>query len=126
VKYSAGLVTLRSTPLGDLDQAIRLFEGTFSENLSQLAQKRPATPPGFRPRSLLVALKWDSKASWVTGGFAECMRGMIQTIGGRNICGDVRHWRMYRDRIKARAKLRKELDDAVERIARVYAEYRAT
>ena len=33
--------TLRSTPLGDLDQAISFFEGIFLGNLSQLAQKSP-------------------------------------------------------------------------------------
>lgn len=38
-------VGLRSTPLGDLDQAIRLFGGIFFEHLSQFAQKRPPTPP---------------------------------------------------------------------------------
>jgi hypothetical protein len=36
---------LRSTPLGDLDQVIRLSEGTFPENLSQLAQKPARIPP---------------------------------------------------------------------------------
>jgi hypothetical protein len=43
--------TIRSTPLRDRDQTIRLFEGTFFENLSQLAQKSPETPLGLCPRS---------------------------------------------------------------------------
>ncbi len=44
------LVTSRSTPLGNLDQVIRLSEGIFSDNLTKLAQESP------NPRRLSCAL----------------------------------------------------------------------
>src|SRR5579872_297394 len=44
MEYSWSSKTIRSTPLRNLDLAIRLFEGIFFENLSQVAQKRPIPP----------------------------------------------------------------------------------
>jgi hypothetical protein len=55
--------TLRSTLLGDLDQAIRLSEGIFLENLSQFAQK--STQESSRIVPILSKLYADNRGNAV-------------------------------------------------------------